>query len=110
MSIGILPQLTSTNPIPSSSSSGAGESYMRIHQSGGGIYFTVKETNKADYDVLLAKLKRTLNEMVRCGTTTVEIKTGTVFSTFIYFHVHPYFRSLSSTFSYNKNFVCIHLH
>lgn len=49
---------------------------MRIHQSGGGIYFTVKETNKADYDVLLGKLKRTLNEMVRCGTTTVEIKTG----------------------------------
>lgn len=58
----------------------SGESYMRIHEQGGGIYFTVRETNKSSYDDLLSKLKRTLNEMLRCGTTTVEIKTGKAFS------------------------------
>ena len=53
-----------------------GESYMRIHEQGGGIYFTVRETNKASYEDLLDKLKHTLNQMLRCGTTTAEIKTG----------------------------------
>lgn len=49
---------------------------MKIHEQGGGIYFTVKETNKADYDVLLNKLKQTVQNMIRCGTTTFECKTG----------------------------------
>ena len=49
---------------------------MRIHEQGGGIYFTVRETNKSSYEDLLNKLKRTLSQMLRCGTTTVEIKTG----------------------------------
>ena len=53
-----------------------GENYMKIHEQGGGIYFTVRETNKEDYDVLLNKLKRTIENMIRCGSTTIEIKTG----------------------------------
>jgi len=53
-----------------------GETYMRIHEQGGGIYFTVRETNKASYEVLLNKLKETVLNMIQCGTTSLEIKTG----------------------------------
>lgn len=51
---------------------------MKIHEQGGGIYFTVNQTKKADYDELMNKLKQTINNMIRCGTTTLEIKTGTI--------------------------------
>lgn len=49
---------------------------MKIHKQGGGIYFTVRETNRTDYDVLLDTLRQRINRMIRCGTTTLEIKTG----------------------------------
>lgn len=54
----------------------AGMSYMDIHRAGGGIYYTVEQTKKASEETLLHLLLARLNEMIKCGTTLVEAKSG----------------------------------
>ncbi|XP_015915359.1 probable imidazolonepropionase [Parasteatoda tepidariorum] len=54
----------------------AGFSYMDIHKIGGGIYYTVDQTKKTDESILLHLLKVRLEEMLKCGTTLVEAKSG----------------------------------
>jgi len=54
----------------------AGASYMDIHQAGGGIHFTVDHVHKATEEELYQSLKQRLHKMVKCGTTTVEAKSG----------------------------------
>ena len=48
---------------------------MDIHSSGGGIYYTVGCVRQAHVDQL-ASFSDRLSAMMRCGTTTVEAKTG----------------------------------
>jgi imidazolonepropionase len=43
---------------------------------GGGIISTVKNTRAASFDELVEQSRARLDKMLRCGTTTVEIKTG----------------------------------
>jgi len=54
----------------------AGESYLDILKSGGGILDTVKQTRTASEDELVKKALNLLNEMLAHGTTTVECKSG----------------------------------
>lgn len=53
-----------------------GKSYLEILAAGGGILSTVKATRKASKKELLKKALSRLNEMLRYGITTVEIKSG----------------------------------
>ena len=53
-----------------------GKSYQEIAKAGGGILSTMNETRAATKKELLRSAERRLNEMMRYGTTTVEIKTG----------------------------------
>ncbi len=53
-----------------------GESYLDIARSGGGIASTVRATRAATQDELVARSRRTLEEMARLGVTTVECKSG----------------------------------
>ena len=54
----------------------AGESYADIAASGGGIVETVRATRAADERTLVAQSRIRLDEMLACGTTTCEIKSG----------------------------------
>ena len=54
----------------------AGESYADIARSGGGIVETVAATRTADAAALVAATRQRLDEMLACGTTTCEIKSG----------------------------------
>jgi imidazolonepropionase len=54
----------------------AGESYSSIAASGGGIVATVGETRRASEDDLVRSTRGRLAEMLSCGTTTCEIKSG----------------------------------
>jgi len=54
----------------------AGATYAEIAASGGGIVSTVAATRAASEDELVARTRRRLDEMLACGTTTVEIKSG----------------------------------
>ena len=54
----------------------AGETYAEIARSGGGILETVRATREADIATLAAGTLAKLDEMVACGTTTCEIKSG----------------------------------
>ncbi|GFU55985.1 probable imidazolonepropionase [Trichonephila clavipes] len=54
----------------------AGMSYMDIHRAGGGIFYTVEQTKNASEETLLRLLLARLNEMLKCGTTLVEAKSG----------------------------------
>ena len=54
----------------------AGESYSGIAASGGGIVATVGETRRASEDDLVRNTRGRLAEMLSCGTTTCEIKSG----------------------------------
>jgi imidazolonepropionase len=54
----------------------AGESYSSIAASGGGIVATVGETRRASEDDLVRNTRGRLAEMLSCGTTTCEIKSG----------------------------------
>ncbi|CAF0827558.1 unnamed protein product [Didymodactylos carnosus] len=54
----------------------AGATYMDIMNSGGGIQYTVEQTNKASDAKLLSVFLNRLKRMVRAGTTYVECKTG----------------------------------
>lgn len=54
----------------------AGASYAQIAAEGGGILSTVLATRAASEDRLLAETRPRLEEMLRCGTTTCEAKSG----------------------------------
>ena len=53
-----------------------GETYEQISKAGGGIWSTVEKTRAASESDLLAQAKRHANWFLRCGTTTVEAKSG----------------------------------
>ena len=53
-----------------------GKSYKEIAASGGGILSTMKATRAATKKELLRAAERRLNEMMKHGTTTAEIKSG----------------------------------
>lgn len=54
----------------------AGKSYMEIMAAGGGINSTVNATREAGEEELYEQAKARLDEMLRLGTGTAEIKTG----------------------------------
>ena len=54
----------------------AGATYMEIMAAGGGINNTVGRVRAASVDELVEQTRPRLERMLRCGTTTVEIKTG----------------------------------
>ena len=53
-----------------------GAGYMEILAKGGGILKTVRKTRKASREQLVETAKKTLDIMLRHGTTTVEAKSG----------------------------------
>jgi imidazolonepropionase len=53
-----------------------GESYDQIAKAGGGIWSTVEKTRAAPDVDLLAQAKKHAEWFLRCGTTTVEAKSG----------------------------------
>jgi imidazolonepropionase len=53
-----------------------GETYEQIAKAGGGIWSTVEKTRAASELDLLAHAKKHANWFLRCGTTTVEAKSG----------------------------------
>jgi imidazolonepropionase len=53
-----------------------GETYEQIAKAGGGIWSTVQKTRAADENELLATAKKHADWFLRCGTTTVEAKSG----------------------------------
>jgi imidazolonepropionase len=54
----------------------AGATYAEIAGAGGGIVSTVRATRAATEDELVADTHRRLADMLRCGTTTCEAKSG----------------------------------
>jgi imidazolonepropionase len=54
----------------------AGASYAEIAASGGGIVSTVTATGRATEDELVEATRVRLDEMLACGTTTAEVKSG----------------------------------
>ena len=54
----------------------AGASYADIAAAGGGIVSTVRATRAAGAEQLTAETRQRLDEMLRCGTTTCEAKSG----------------------------------
>jgi len=54
----------------------AGESYASIAAEGGGIVSTVAATRQASEQTLVSGARTRLDEMLACGTTTCEIKSG----------------------------------
>ena len=54
----------------------AGRTYLEITQAGGGIHSTVRATREASDDDLRASLRTRLQQMLACGATTVEVKSG----------------------------------
>ncbi len=54
----------------------AGASYAEIAAAGGGIVSTVRATREASAADLAASMRRRLDEMLQCGTTTCEVKSG----------------------------------
>ncbi len=53
-----------------------GVPYMDILKKGGGILSTVEQTRKASFDDLFNKAKKSLDEMLLLGVTTIEAKSG----------------------------------
>ncbi len=53
-----------------------GASYEAIARAGGGIASTVRETSRADEEILFEQAKRRVEKIIRHGTTTVEVKSG----------------------------------
>jgi imidazolonepropionase len=54
----------------------AGATYAEIAAAGGGIVSTVVATRRAAAEDLVAVTRRRLDEMLACGTTTAEVKSG----------------------------------
>jgi imidazolonepropionase len=53
-----------------------GESYQQIAAAGGGIWSTVEKTRAADGADLLEQAKKYAHWFLKCGTTTIEAKSG----------------------------------
>lgn len=53
-----------------------GKTYLEILAAGGGILSTVRETRRASEDALYEKTRTLMAEMLRHGTTALEIKSG----------------------------------
>ncbi|HNV03327.1 MAG TPA: imidazolonepropionase [Vicinamibacterales bacterium] len=53
-----------------------GATYAEIAAGGGGILSTVRATREASEEALVASAKARLDQMLACGTTTCEIKSG----------------------------------
>jgi imidazolonepropionase len=53
-----------------------GVTYQEVAQQGGGILSTVRATRTATVDTLVEATTPRLREMLRCGTTTAEVKSG----------------------------------
>jgi imidazolonepropionase len=53
-----------------------GATYAEVAADGGGIVSSVRATRAATEDQLAAETRRRLDEMLRCGTTTCEAKSG----------------------------------
>jgi imidazolonepropionase len=53
-----------------------GETYEQIAKAGGGIWSTVEKTRAASGDELFAQARKRTEWFLRCGTTTVEAKSG----------------------------------
>ena len=53
-----------------------GESYEQIAKAGGGIWSTVEKTRAATEADLFAQAKKRVDWFLKCGTTTVEAKSG----------------------------------
>jgi imidazolonepropionase len=53
-----------------------GETYEQIAKAGGGIWSTVQKTRAASELDLLTRAKKHANWLLRCGTTTAEVKSG----------------------------------
>src|SRR5712692_4955597 len=53
-----------------------GETYEQIAKAGGGIWSTVEKTRAASDVDLLTQAKKHANWFLKCGTTTVEAKSG----------------------------------
>jgi len=53
-----------------------GEAYTSILASGGGIVRTMKETRKAHISRIVDESMGRVNQLLRCGVTTAEVKTG----------------------------------
>jgi imidazolonepropionase len=53
-----------------------GETYEQISKAGGGIWSTVEKTRAAGEHDLLAQAKKHADWFLRCGTTTIEAKSG----------------------------------
>lgn len=54
----------------------AGDTYAQIAEGGGGIVSTVRATRAASEDDLANATRARLDDMLRCGTTTAEAKSG----------------------------------
>lgn len=54
----------------------AGKTYLEILAAGGGILSTVRETRRASEEALYEKTRALMAEMLRHGTTALEIKSG----------------------------------
>jgi imidazolonepropionase len=53
-----------------------GETYEQIAEAGGGIWSTVEKTRAASEDDLFEIAKKRVNWFLKCGTTTIEAKSG----------------------------------
>lgn len=53
-----------------------GASYMDIYNAGGGIHSTVRATRNTSFDDLYKKAEKTIYDMLSCGVTTLEAKSG----------------------------------
>src|SRR5438105_5727041 len=53
-----------------------GETYEQIAKAGGGIWSTVEKTRAANETDLFAQAKRHADWFLKCGTTTIEAKSG----------------------------------
>ncbi|MGQ9603791.1 MAG: imidazolonepropionase [bacterium] len=53
-----------------------GKSYLEISKAGGGIKSTVSRVREASEEELFQESLKRLQQMLKCGTTTVEIKSG----------------------------------
>ncbi|MEL6561330.1 MAG: imidazolonepropionase [Bacteroidota bacterium] len=54
----------------------SGATYLEIAASGGGIWDTVRETRKASEQVLINGIHQRLDNLLRSGISTVEVKSG----------------------------------
>jgi imidazolonepropionase len=53
-----------------------GESYEQIAKAGGGIWSTVEKTHAASESHLFEQAKKRVDRFLKCGTTTIEAKSG----------------------------------